>query len=316
MAFKAAYQLEALSNKKKEKRQNRKGKRRYDSHNAMPLHALVKSKNLKKMDIDELIAQLGGNMQELKKQLHKYYQQGHSKAFEDLDDIADLFTHKKFVKAFTAICKEDDTIDPLLAFTISELYLKKVFQDEQKALEKYLKVIAAANEEEIKKIKSALKISKVDALLVILIAQTYKGCPRKFVRDRAHQVTNTLYDAIASEDLEIKQIRKALKTIYGRNLNEFLLQALLEYGTNRDNLSSSEHKEAYDLVTEFVLNELNRMDNDERRQLLKEYTKARRNNAHKARRVNFINIDGEEYRGIRRTVDRLTRNGISRDLLN
>jgi len=318
-AIKAIYKLDQLAQRKAPKhKRNRRGNGNgygHGSHSSIPLKTLLKTKTLKKINRDELVDELDGNMKEFKSNLFKYFQQGYSKLFEDIDDIADVFLNNKFARALTDICKDEGDIDPLLVFTISELHLKKVFQDDEKVLKRYLQVIADSEEDRIKKLRKVLKVSNLDALLIILLAQSYKGCPRRFMRDRTYQFLNVLYEAVASEELGYKDVEKAIKIVHGRNMEEFMLTVLLEKAQNRNNLDDLE-KEGFDLVTEWALKTMNKMDNDERRSILKEYTKARRQNAHVKRRINFMQLDGEEYRRIKLTVDRLVRNNISKDLLS
>lgn len=317
-AIKAIYKLDQLAERKAPKnKRNRRGNGNgygFGGHSSIPLKTLLKTKTLKKISFDELVDELDGNMKEFKSNLFKYFQQGESKLFYDIDDLADVFTNTKFAKALTAICEDEGDIDPLIIFTISELHLKKIFQDDEKVLKRYLKVISNAEEDRIKKLRKVLKVSNLDALLILLLSQSYKGCPRRYMRDRAYQFLNVLYEAIASEELGMKAVDKAIKIVHGRNMEEFMLTVLLEKAQNRGNLDDLE-KEGFDLVTEWALNVLNKMDNDERRNILKEYTKARRQNAHVKRRINFMQIDGEQYRRIKLTVDRLIRNNVSKDLL-
>ena len=84
--------------------------------------------------------------------------------------------------------------------------------------------------------------------------------------------------------------------------------------STKRNLNTPEQKEVYSLVTNIVLRFIEKMDNDNRRELLKKYAKYRENSINIKRRVNLYNLNDDDYGKILKTVHKLIRHGYRKEI--
>lgn len=300
--------LEKLGEKNKRKKNFNS---RYSNHgNKIPLKKLIKNKTLRKMDEDFLEDQLYKNMYELGGELRKFYIKGESKVFEDREEIADMLTNRNFSKAAKNVLLESDAKgSDMLLFAISDVQLNTgALKEDEKILKRYLKIVAKKKSGMINKLTKTLDIPSVDALLIALMTCVFYRAPRKIVRERTYSTLNLLYETMEGKDLGKKDIKKILSTVFKDNEEDILMYILLEK-PNRNAKT-----EGFELVTEYVLDKIENMDSYDRKDLLKQYAKARKNNTHIRRRVSLINIDEDDYKNISKTVDKLIRNGMDEEL--
>lgn len=290
--------------RKKERKKNQKHRK------PMDIKTLVKAKTIKryKKDYDEVLAASFTNFEkELKKSL-----QGNSKVLEDAQDRAELFTNKKFCKALCRVAKEvyeeggKSAYPRFTMFEISELYItnNKLFSEEEKVCEAYVKLFGKCNKKQIKKLASDMKIKKMEALALLLSTTSYKDARMKAMIPKFKKFLGLLYDM---EDLSEKKVIKAINACFPNKKSQFISFALGERNKSKENKN-------FNIVTNAVLTILNKMDSDDRKQIIKAYAKSRKNKPNAGRRLNLYSISEEEYKNVARTVERLIDTGMDKEL--
>lgn len=313
--------MKARSKKEKEKKHKKKGKRKHFSFFKNP-EKIFKGKEIKRLYKEDMLEEeLMAGMDCIGEALGKMY---NNKGKLDKDDVIDALDNKKFFKSFSKALKEmvedGEKISDGVLFMISELYLSKTELEDDDALSKLIKIFSKAKEEEIEEVAKLFKkagyekkSAKQAALKLSLITQGYKGC--RATKTRMYRFLKELYSAFDNDEkINEKTIKKILKIYYGKNFPYFALMVLEDNDSTKRNLNTPEQKEVYSLVTNIVLRFIEKMDNDNRRELLKKYAKYRENSINIKRRVNLYNLNDDDYGKILKTVHKLIRHGYRKEI--
>ena len=294
--------IQDLSKPRKSERKYKKGKK--FSGRQVNLKTLVKSKTINKTDKNEYMDMLGSNIQNLKKEIFKYYSKGESKIFEDRSDLVDLFTNKKFVKYLCAVLEEIEDTPYEIFFVVGDMLINEdaALIDEEKICQKYFKLFNNFQGDKIKKIAKAFGCKKSDALVLLLIITKFKDARLKLMAKRYLKFLEQLYQL---EELEERKVAKGLKVCFGEKLDEFISVALTE--------KPDTNNESFNVVTNAILSIINKMDMSDAKSILRDYSKKRAKYPNGKRRLNFFTINQDEYKTIFKAIDRLLDTGCRKE---
>ena len=314
---------EFISEQKKieKRKKNRRGKKAFKSfHVKNPENLLKKKKEINKPGYEETFFQA---FQPLAKSLVKMFNGKNGNM--DFEDVVDAFSRKKVAKAFLNVC--EDYIDngvkipEVYTFLISELYLSGGDIKETKEFKKLLQFFKDYNEEKIealekhlKKLDVPKKERKSSALLFALLSASFPGYNRQ--RQRISKFFKQLYRSFNSgEDIKEKNIKGIIYTCFGKKSMSRISKILLkDKRFVAENLKTKEEKEVYSIVTTIILDFINKLDDDDRKELLKKYAKDREGKLNQKLRVNFYALSDDDYKKILKTISRLNNNGFRREL--
>lgn len=291
---------EELMKKAKKKRAPQKFQGKVD------LKKILKEKTIRKTNKEMLEAMLRTAYGQFEHELKKYFE-GKSKIIDDKQTLVELFTNKKFAKSLLKVTKEQEKNSGVVFYAVSELWLTnvKAFVDNDKLLKEYLEVFAKVDKKRIKQIAEILKIKKSEALQIALASATYKGANMKSLRLRFQSFLNELYGV---EGLTTKKAIKVIIVCFSGVRNKFLTYALGERTRKNE-----DEKENFKIVTDAILTIINRMDKDDRKDLIKFYAKRRQNNNNAPRRISLLGLD-EDYHNISKTVSKLIDTGMNKEI--
>ena len=110
-------------------------------------------------------------------------------------------------------------------------------------------------------------------------------------------------------DLTEKKVKKAIKACYGKN-PAFIIGIALNEKFKKDN-------ENFGIVTNSILSILEKMDKEDRNEILKKYAKRRRDKGCQcSRRLNLLSINEDDYKNINKSVAKLIRNGFNKEVFS
>ena len=294
-------------NKELSKPQKRKSTRKLGNQN-IDLKKLLKSKTLKKIDKDELVSVLeAGGYNAFLREIKKYFE-GNSKVIDDKSTLVEIITNKKLSKALFELLYENDNIESqsnkILFYAISELWLSKTkaFINNEKIIKRYLKLYSKFESKKIKAVKKLLDVEKKKALQICLVAVHYKGAKLKSLRSRFSQLLQEIYGI---SGITPKKVNKLINICFKDCDKMFISFALAERKKNDP---------AFEIVTTAILNRIEDMDKEERKELIKNFAKRKIKNPNMSSRTSLLNLDKEKYKGIVKTVNKLTYNGLNKTL--
>jgi hypothetical protein len=271
---------------------------------------MLRFKAIRKYKKDALIEDLIVNFPAFERELKKFYGGENPKhaLLSDREDIVELLTNGKFSKALIKAMKEiseTDYVPAVTLFAVGDMYVNgdEAFSDDEGLIKSYMKVFDKFFGGKIKKLAKAAKISKPDALALLLTSLTFKDVRNKYVFRRSFTFLNLIY---GMEELTEKKVKLILEKCYGKRMY-MILSAIL-------NESPKKNEENFSIVTNAALSILNKMDREDLKELLKNYAKRRRQNGKAPRRISLMDINAEDYRNIHRAIEKLTRTGFAKEL--
>lgn len=300
-----------------EKEKKKKGKK--FTGQKVPLNKLT-GKLLKKTKKKEYTQMLGSNIQEFIGEVKKLYcaKKGKkSKLFDDKEDLFEILTNKKFCKSLCSVMKEyEDTdmgIPDILLVAIGDMFVEGAEGFSDKEISKpYLKLVDAAKSKQIKKVAKELDLKKEDqpkgkALGLVLTSISVEGMSGKNSIKRINMFLNLLTQI---PELDEKKVKEIIKLCYKKKSLKFFLGIALNEKPKKDN-------ENFSIITNGILKILEKMDKEERNDILKAYAKRRKEMDCKCpRRVNLLSINEEDYKGINKSVAKLMRSGYKREIFS
>ena len=299
-------------NKQIEKQNEKKRRKKNQKHRKpVDMKTLLKNKTIRNNKGEKYEDMLAASYTNFEKELRKSFQ-GNSKILEDSQDRAELFTNKRFCKAICHVAKDlyeeggKSAYPRFTMFEISELYItnNKLFAEEEKVCEAYVKLFGKCNKKQIKKLSSEMKIKKMEALALLLSTTSYKDARMKAMIPKFKKFLGLLYDM---EDLTEKKVIKAISACFPNKKSQFISFALSERNKSKENKN-------FNVVTNAILSILNKMDSDDRKAIIKSYAKNRKAKPNSGRRINLYSISEEEYKNVARTVERLIDTGMDKEL--
>lgn len=294
----------AEGGKKKEKAKKHKKHRKFNEND---LRRLLKGKTVRKMDKDEYVELLEQALPAICKEIQKLYN-GNSKVLEDRQTAIDLFTNPIFVKRLKKALKSNDgevDVEEIFAF-ISDLFnsRNKALQSNEEVIKTYTVMYAEyVGEKKIKKLSKEFKCKKIHVLSILLAAQSFNGMKH---RDLMNKFRGTLNEIYKIEDLSKKTFINLIREVFPKRRN-MVIGYLLGERKGKNNESN------FDVVTEATLSILEKMDIDDRKDILKRYAKAKKKNP-KLGGVRLAEAR-EEYPRIAKTIERLIDTGFEKENL-
>ena len=299
------------------KTEDRKKKIKKYKGERISIKKLVSEKTIKKTKKAAYLELLGSNIGTLCAELEKFYlSKKGSKVFDDREDIIEVFCNEKFCRTVCKVCKEmkdsKNGIPEIIVVAISDMFVNgdKMFM-EPEICKKYMKVVDMYKGKEIRKLAKKLDLSKdekpkTQALALILTSFRVKRLNGKISLRRALSFLGLIYDM---NDVSEKTVKKILKECYGKDLSYILGIALNEkYIKDNENFS---------VVTNAILEVIEKMDRDDRNELLKKYAKRRRErNNNVPRRLNLLSINEEDYKNIHKTMNKLMKAGYKKEIFS
>ena len=291
--------------------QKKKMKRRYEGK--VDLKNLLKSKTLKKISKERLEIMLEAAYPQLQRELKKYFE-GNSKIIDDKQTLTEIFTNKKFAKSLCKIIDENEINDNLVFYAISELWISgsKAFSKDEKLAERYLKSFSKREKKKIKKVAEILDIKKSQALQIVLSTLHYKGAKIKTMKDRYKTFFTLIYSTAAGNtngeekhNFTSKQLSKVINILFKDCKLQFYSFALGERERKND--------KAFDAMTKSILNGIDNLPKDTRKELLKNYAKRRKKNNSMNRRVSLLAV-ANDYPNMNKTIKKLIDTGMNKEL--
>lgn len=295
--------LAELTKPKKQKVKRERRGRRQD------LKKFTKSKYIKKAKKDEYINDLIANFDGIEKEMRRLYSNGKSKLFDEREDLVELLTNKKFAKYVCKAVKEmnedkGSEVPYVLLFAVGDMFVNndEAFVNDEDISKRYMKLFSMFYNDKIKKLSKKMGVTKTDALAFYLTSLTFKDVKAKLIYKRTSTFLNLLYNM---DDLDAKKVKLALKTCYGKRLGFVISSILGEKPRQGENFS---------IVTNAVLEIMEKMDKEELKELLKRYAKRRKQNPKSPRRVDLTKIDDVDYKNIHKIIDKLNKTGYNKEL--
>lgn len=315
--------LDEREREEKRKKRQKGNKKKFANKHFKNAHILIKPKTANKNGKEKFRSMMFDGFVPLSHELEKLFNGKEDKI--DYEDLIEGFSNKKIMKPFISVCEEyldsDVMIPEVYGFMIAEFYLSDTEVKESRDFKKLLKVFMKMNEDKIKVLKKDLKKCglegkkeiKETALMLTLLSASYPNFKKQ--RQRIAKFFKELYRAFDNADkIKQKSISSIIVTCFGKKKMPYICSILLQdKRANVNALKTEEEKTVYSMVTTFILDYLKKMDNDDRRTLLKKYGKARENNINVARRVNLYTGLSDDYKKIKKTIDRLIKNGFRRE---
>lgn len=299
-------QLSEGGKRKKRMERSRKG-RKHRKFNDADLRRLLRGKTIRNMDKDEYAELLLSALPALCREIQKFYE-NNSKVFDDKQTAVDLFTNAAFVKRLKNAIEEDGgatNVDEIFTF-VGDLFnsRNKALQSDEKVVKAYTVMYAEyVGEKKIKKLAKEFKCKKIQILSILLAAQSYEGMKHKYITNKFRGTMTEIYKL---ENLSKKGFLELIKVLFPKRRNMVIgfLLGERKFQGNEDN---------FDTVSEAVLTILEKMDIDDRKDILKRYAKYKEKNP-KMGGVRLAEV-GEDYPRTRKTIDRLIDTGYSKDSL-
>ena len=306
--MKSQKEHEIIENKKIEEKERLKRRKNRKNVKKVDIKVLLKGKTIRKTKTEKYTALLDASFPEFEKEVVKYYQ-GKSKIIDDKQTLVELLTEKRFAKPLINVLMERETLSQPVYFAISELYVNdtKAFINEVKLVKNYLKVFTHFHKKKIKKLKNKLGISKMEALHLLLCSYSYKGVKLKAMRKRYMNFCKTIYEL---DELSVAKVIDAIKMCFPKNTYQFIAYALGERNRNENGNGNPN----FSIMTEAILKLLEKMDNSDRKDILKSFAKNRQKNPNYKIRVNLYTIDESKYKKVIKTVDKLVYTGLDKEL--
>jgi hypothetical protein len=281
-----------------------------------------KPKKLKKLDKGEVKALVADSISGIV----EFYVTRNLKDQKDVDMTAELFDKmidEKFIVTLGKVikdAKENDTeIDPAFAIVINDFIQAKNNELTEEIGSTYITFAQKIIKKKLKEIakKTDLNPTVLTELLVVVPGAEYID---KNVGRYTFKLLSKLYTLATTknekgESLEIfedtKQIKKLFKALFGEeNLVEVASKIILEKKSVSNNFNDAQMK-VWNALTIFALAVLNKVeDKDELKKSLAKYCLRREKDAEKgrdeARRVNFKELQKEEYKNLVKAVEKLT----------
>lgn len=305
------------------KKKEGKKKKKHFKAESISTKKLISEKKIKKTKKAEYTELLGANLKGLCEEIRKLYigKKG-SKVFDDRLDLIEVLTNDKFSKCLFKVMKEmkdsKDGIPNEIIMPISDMIVNKdgIFSrgddddDMAEICKRYMKIVDMKKGKEIKKLAKELKLSKDDmpkttALALILTSFSAKNWTKNSV-NRALSFLDILYGL---NDLTEKKVKKAIKACYGKN-PAFIIGIALNEKYKKDN-------ENFGIVTNAILSMLEKMDKEDRNEILKKYGKRRREKGCQcSRRLNLLSINEDDYKNIHKSISKFIRNGFKKEIFS
>lgn len=277
--------------------------------NPSQLKKLLKGKTIKNTDKEEYIELLADSLPLLNKELYKLGA-GNSQVFEDVQGAVDILTNPLFVKrlkkAIDLVEQYDGhaKLDVLFSY-ISDLYnsRNRAFSEDEEVIGGYTKLFAKyVGEKKIKKLAKQFGCEKVTVLSILLAGQAYDGVKAKKLTQKFRGVLNEVYKI---KNLDKNMFREIIKLVFPRKRN-MLLQYLMS-----EKPPVKGYEKNYNIVTNAMLSMLEKMDQDDRKDLIKAHAKAKIKNP-KLCGYRLSKLDN--YPGTKKTVERLIATGFDKSL--
>lgn len=267
------------------------------------LKKLFRTKTIKKFKKEQLNEAVFEALPQIEKEVAKYYSHN-SKILKDQDSVTDLLCNKKFAQAICSAIKAEDKFSEVIFYAVSDLYVNGIgsFTENESIVLKYSKCFKKFNDKKIVKLSKVLGIKKDRALQIAFACITYKNAKFKSIRKRYWTFLNEISDI---DDLTEKKFIKAAKLLFGNHFKNFILAAMNQKPSNKGDNGN------FNVITEALLNAIEKMDKDDRKKFLKSYAEQRKRNPKITRRVNLTTLSKEEYKGIYKTLEKLENNGMN-----
>lgn len=296
----------AEGSKKKDKAKKHKKHRKFNDYE---LKRLLKGKTIRHMDKDEFVELLEQALPALCKEIQKLYT-GNSKVFEDRQTAVDIFTNPIFVKRLKKALKSNDgevPVEEIFAF-ISDLFnsRNKALQTNEEVVKTYtLLYNDYVGDKKIKKLSKEFDCKKIQALSILLAAQSFDGMKHRDLMQKFRGALNEIYKL---EGLSKKSFINLIKEIFPKKRN-MVLGYLLSERKGKGNENN------FDTVTSATLTLLEKMDDDDRKDILKRYAKARGKSNNKMGGVRLASVTRDAYPRTAKTISRLVDTGFDKDTL-
>lgn len=223
----------------------------------------------------------------------------------------EVMSKPKFLKATKWMMKEyKGDIDMGIAILFGAMidWYRKVENHDDEIIGEYAVLIKKILKPRVKEVSNKLDISPdlVQELLVIAPSSEYISSP-KFVGVYSRKMIQKLYafagqnkttlDALGITDS--KSLRKLFQNIFGKELvGAIAVEILLERKEHLKTLNKTQQS-LWNLLTEFSLEVIEKMDKDERKEALQSFCSRRFNDSKRdtdsARRISFLTISEEFY---------------------
>lgn len=305
--------VKLTNNETKGKKKNKKFK-----GERMGIKKLVSNKHIKKSKKSQLYEDIGQNIERLVKEIEKVYlsKNGQSKVWDYREDLVETLTNEKFAKALCKVCKDfKDTrgIPSIVLLAVSDMFVHgdKEFLANKNVSKPYLKLVDAAKKDEIKKLSKKIKVSgddnaKTVALGFILNSIFIKGLNGKTANERVYTFLKLLYDL---DGLTEKQAVKIIKACYNKKSIKFFLTTALTEKPIKDS-------EEFSIVTNAILSIIEKLDKDDREDVIKGFAKRRRSKNNIPRRTNLLALNDDDYSSVCKTVRKLIDHGYRKEIFN
>lgn len=333
-------QLSEGGKRKKRIEKNRKGgnNRKF---NDSDLGRLLKDKTIRNMDKDEYVDILLSALPALCREIQNLYngndgggnrdnnrdrdrdrnrdRDGHRNnnnrnnsrrcVFEDKQTAVDLFTNPSFVKRLKSALEEDGgatNVDEIFTF-VGDLFnsRNKALQSDEKVVKAYTVMYAEyVGEKKIKKAAKEFKCKKIQILSILLAAQSYESMKHKFITNKFRGTMTEIYKL---ENLTKKGFLDLIREIFPKRRNMVIGYLL---GERKCKLN----EENFDVVSEAVLTILEKMDIDDRKDILKRYAKFKEKNPKTG--GSRLSELGDDYPRTTKTIERLIDTGYDKESLS
>jgi hypothetical protein len=284
------------------------------------MEKIIKSMKLKKMKKGELAGYIYENQADI---VGWYNKNAFSqKARKTIEHLYDKMSDEKFPIALKKIIKrgkkeKDIILDPGFSIIING-YIEWASKQENKdlyvdSISDYVEVVKDLLKKRTKKISKASGVSEDVIFELITIApddQYIKGIRqmtfalRKMLR-KLYLLANSM--DISAELPDVKTIRKMFKTIFGKDMLDYVaIVVLLEKKEFTKNYNEKQMA-VWSMLTDFALNEIESLKKKEIKKRLEYYAERRMIDAKKgndsARRYNLKGLSKEEYPKIGEVVE-------------
>lgn len=243
-----------------------------------------------------------------------------------LNKLFDIFEQPKFIKSLWKIvkdCKEEYAPDAAVCLIITGLISARGNKLSDDVIDKYRKITKRLLESSIKKLTKSTCLREHEAIAIIS-TQPSKSIIKKgkyvgrYVQSLERELYNLAnrfdedddsYIGYNTEEFTDKTLKLIIKTLFNKEFKrDILLSIALDKKTIINDFTERQLS-VWNVFTHYLLTELCKLDKEEIEKLLMDYVKERNTDAKEnrdcARRVNFQQLPEEDYKTVRKVVDKM-----------